>query len=234
LCANSPSRLVTITRGRQPAGADAGQTRILATGCGVCAGRPEAAEGESVRPRRISCSVNKTTKSLPYNHARALWASDFGKCPSCANDLRRLNTSSTCQRIRYHCKISTAVTRRGENVVNTMTYFTYSQVSGWIARPLREAVCLRRRSASLTASLLLRTTQRRPGMRRLSPCTTTGHSPTCPAVRSVAIRRNSGNRGPASVKSGSDTGLSRTKTTPPCAAICSPPLIWLSPRSPIT
>ena len=126
---------------------------------------------------RISFSTRSATSSLPYSHALALSSSYFGRWPNWATDLNRLNTSSTCQRIRYHSRMSAGLKAAAGMVVKTITYSAHVSVSGCACLPLRAASLRTLRSASLMAAADLRRAHTRPARtlpeRALSSLTTT-------------------------------------------------------------
>ena len=102
------------------------------------------------------------TRNLPYSQALALCSSCLGRWPSSASDLKRLNTNSTCQRVRYQLSTSTSLNSVAGKVVNTITYLAYSSVSGRSCLPFFEAFRRRLLRAIRIASWVLRSAQTRP------------------------------------------------------------------------
>src|SRR5436190_15730566 len=85
-------------------------------------------QGEIDEAYPMSFSMSNATSSFPYSQAFALWSSYLGRCPKPAMDLNRLNTNSTCQRTRYHSRMSVSVKEDAGNVENSIMYFAYSSV----------------------------------------------------------------------------------------------------------
>ena len=96
-------------------------------------------------------------------------ASRFGTWPASPGDLSRLNANSICHRTRYHARTSMSGSVASGPVVSTMIQTLCSRVTA------RSAVCWREprrvyfRFVRAAASSLLRTAQKRAGMRSAEP-----------------------------------------------------------------
>ncbi len=96
-------------------------------------------QGETAFAWASSFWASRAVKNLPYSQALVASSSRLGTCPSCAADLKRLNTGPARQCKRYHSRTTYGVKSASGKVVNTITYSANLKVCRPTSTPFFDA-----------------------------------------------------------------------------------------------